>query len=145
MHHQSFSAVFPIILSDDKQQILLHQRQNTGYMDGYWDTAGSGHVDAHETALMATVRECQEELGIGVVTEDLEFVHLSHNVDAQKSYYHLYMLVHRYKGTPTIMESEKMADLRWFFLDQLPVEMISIRRQAVDNWIAGHRYSEHLE
>lgn len=46
--------------------ILLHRRKNTGYEDGKWDIAGSGHVDEDETAQTAVIRECQEELGIEV-------------------------------------------------------------------------------
>ena len=46
-HYRSYSAVFPILLREgaNGQEVLLHLRQNTGYMDGCWDFAGSGHVD----------------------------------------------------------------------------------------------------
>ena len=46
-YFRTLSAVFPIILRREggRTQILLHLRQNTGYMDGFWDVAGSGHVD----------------------------------------------------------------------------------------------------
>ena len=38
-HYRSYSAVFPILLRDGKdgREVLLHLRQNTGYMDGTWD------------------------------------------------------------------------------------------------------------
>ena len=67
-HYRSYSAVFPILLRDGKdgREVLLHLRQNTGYMDGTWDFAGSGHVDENETARQAVARECREELGICV-------------------------------------------------------------------------------
>lgn len=44
-YFRTLSAVFPIILRREggRTQILLHLRQNTGYMDGFWDVAGSGH------------------------------------------------------------------------------------------------------
>ena len=50
-HYRSYSAVFPILLREgaNGQEVLLHLRQNTGYMDGCWDFAGSGHVDENET------------------------------------------------------------------------------------------------
>ena len=46
-HYRSYSAVFPILLREgaNGQEVLLHLRQNTGYMDGCWDFAGSGHVE----------------------------------------------------------------------------------------------------
>jgi len=143
----SYSAVFPLIMSSDKKEILLHRRQNTGYMDGFWDTAGSGHVDAGESAQQAAARECREELGIEVATDQLEFVHVSHNIKSTdgKTYYHLYFWVHQYKNTPAIMEPEKMADLRWFPFDELPDKMISIRRRALEKLMVGERYSENFE
>ena len=35
-HFRSYSAVFPILLCtrDGQRQILLHRRENTGFMDG---------------------------------------------------------------------------------------------------------------
>ena len=45
-HFPCYSAVSPLLLRQrgGKQEILLHRRYNTGYMDGQWDIAGSGHV-----------------------------------------------------------------------------------------------------
>ena len=53
---RSYSAVFPILLRSGPhgQEVLLHLRQNTGYMDGHWlscgqtrpQTAGSAEVAA---------------------------------------------------------------------------------------------------
>ncbi|VYU38787.1 Uncharacterised protein [Clostridium tertium] len=46
-HFKSYSAVMPVIINkkEDKTQILLHRRKDTGYDDGKWDMSGSGHVD----------------------------------------------------------------------------------------------------
>ena len=144
MKNLSYSAVFPLILNDTKTEILLHLRQNTGYMDGFWDTAGSGHVDAGETAKQAAARECREELGIEIPTDQLEFAHLCHNNDSVKTYYHIYFLVQRFDGEPAIMEPEKAADLRWFPLEQLPDKMVPVRKNAIVDWHAGINYSENL-
>ena len=145
MPFQSYSAVFPLILNDTKTEILLHLRQNTGYMDGFWDTAGSGHVDAGETALQAATRECREELGIEVATDQLEFAHLCHSVEPTgRTYYHIYFLVKHFDGTPTNMELEKAVELRWFPLDALPDQMVAIRKNAVLAWQIGTSYSEHF-
>ena len=67
-HFPCYSAVFPLLLREHngKREVLLHRRHNTGYMDGKWDIAGSGHVDEDETARQALARECTEELGIRV-------------------------------------------------------------------------------
>ena len=123
-HYRSYSAVFPILLREgaNGREVLLHLRQNTGYMDGCWDFAGSGHVDENETARQAVARECLEELGITVDPADAEFVHLCHRVAGGdgRTYYDLCFVIRKYDGTPAVMEPEKNAGLRWFPTEALP-------------------------
>ncbi len=148
-HFKSFSAIFPIILQekDDTIQILLHRRKNTGYQDGKWDIAASGHVDEGETAKMAVVRECAEELGIDVKIKDLSFVHLSHRVSntGGRTYYDIYFVVNKYHGIPKVIEPDKFSELRWFKIDDLPNEIIDIRKIVLDNYRNNIQYSEVIE
>ena len=103
-HYRSYSAVFPILLREgaNGQEVLLHLRQNTGYMDGCWDFAGSGHVDENETARQAVARECLEELGITVNPADMEFVHLCHRVAGGdgRTYYDLCFVIRKIPVLP---------------------------------------------
>lgn len=150
-HFKSLSAIFPIILQkedgDGSEQILLHRRKNIGYQDGKWDIAASGHVDEGETAKMAVVRECVEELGIDVKITDLSFVHLSHRVSNSggKTYYDIYFVVNKYDGIPKIMEPDKCSELRWFRINDLPNEIIDIRKVVLDNYRGKIQYSEVIE
>lgn len=148
-HFKSFSAIFPIILQekDDTIQILLHRRKNTGYQDGKWDIAASGHVDEGETAKMAVVRECAEELGIDVKIKNLSFVHLSHRISntGGRTYYDIYFVVNKYHGIPKVIEPDKCSELRWFKIDDLPNEIIDIRKIALDNYRNEIQYSEVIE
>ncbi|MDR7857868.1 NUDIX domain-containing protein [Tissierella sp.] len=150
-HFKSLSAIFPIILQkedgDGNIQVLLHRRISTGYQDGKWDIAASGHVDESETAKMAAVRECAEELGIDVSITDLDFVHLSHRVSNSggRTYYDIYFVVNKYTGTPKIMEPDKCSELRWFKINDLPNEMIDIRKVVLDNYRDKIQYSEVIE
>ncbi|MEW8995735.1 NUDIX domain-containing protein [Clostridium sp.] len=148
-HFKSLSAIFPIILQekDDTIQILLHRRKNTGYQDGKWDIAASGHVDEGETAKMAVIRECAEELGIDVKIKDLSFVHLSHRVSntGGRTYYDIYFVVNKYNGIPKVIEPDKCSELRWFKIDDLPNEIIDIRKIVLDNYKNDIQYSEVIE
>lgn len=148
-HFKSFSAIFPIILQekDDTIQILLHRRKNTGYQDGKWDIAASGHVDEGEMAKMTVVRECAEELEIDVKIKDLSFVHLSHRVSntGGRTYYDIYFVVNKYHGIPKVIEPDKCSELRWFKIDDLPNEIIDIRKIALDNYRNEIQYSEVIE
>lgn len=148
-HFKSLSAIFPIILQkkDGNVQILLHRRKNTSYQDGKWDIAASGHVDEGETAKMAVVRECAEELGIDVKITDLSFVHLSHRVSNSggRTYYDIYFVVNKYDGTPKIMEPDKCSELNWFKINELPNEIIDIRKVVLENYENNIQYSEAIE
>ena len=125
--------------------VLLQRRQNTGYNDGKWDIAGSGHVDEGETAKAAAVRECREELGITVKPEDLSFAHLSHRLEKDRTYYDIYFLVNAYTGVPAIMEPEKSSDIKWFAVENLPEDIIGCRREDVRNFLERILYSEKAE
>ncbi|MET3557842.1 mutator protein MutT [Streptococcus rupicaprae] len=142
-HFKLYAAIFPMIFNSEGQ-ILLHRRQNTGYMDGYWDLAGTGHIDAGETAREAVLRECREELAIEVSLEDLELVHTVHRVGQADDfpYLYLYFSVKQFRGQPQIMESRKNAELAWFAIDQLPPKMIPDRKIAVQKAMSGQAYDE---
>ena len=129
----------------NKTEILLHRRRNTGYMDGKWDIAGSGHVDEGETARMAVVRECKEELGIDVDIGALTFSLLSHRLSVDRTYYDMYFLVDKYSGVPSNMEPEKCSELKWFDIEALPDEMIECRRTAVLAYKNKEHYNEIFE
>ena len=145
-HFKALSAVFPVIFRDHdgKRQVLLHRRQNTGYQDGRLDISASGHVDEGETATAAAARECKEELGIDVDAGDLEFVHLSHRLDTDRTYYDMYFIVKAYRGIPRIMEADKCSQLDWFDLAGLPDDVISVRKRDLANIERGIYYSEKL-
>ena len=111
-HFRAYSAICPLLMRmcDGRRQVLLHRRPNTGYMDGLWDIAGSGHVDADKTATQALARECREELGVVLHPEDVCFAHLSHRLGA-RTYCDLYFIVYAWAGTPEIREPEKCSAL----------------------------------
>lgn len=145
-HFPCYSAVFPLLLREHngKREILLHRRYHTGYMDGKWDIAGSGHVDEDETARQALARECREELGIRVRPEDAEFTHVCHRLgkEGDRTYYDLYFFVRAYEGTPAIMEPNKCDGLDWFPLVALPEDMIDFRRLHLHQALTGEMYDE---
>ena len=125
--------------------VLLHRRQNTGYQDGKWDIAGSGHVDKSETAQAALIRECKEEIGIIANLDNIDFVHLSHRLSKDRTYYDIYFTVDKYDGTPSIMEPSKSSELGWFCIDNLPDDIIECRKQDIQNYLNKIYFSEKIE
>lgn len=139
-------AVLPLMLRRraGQREILLHCRQNTGYADGCWDCAGSGHVEDGEPFTVALAREAMEELGIAVRPEEARFAVMVHSHDALHGvpYVDAYFEITAYAGTPTICEPEKCSALTWFPLDALPENLLPDRRMAIARWLAGERYAE---
>ncbi|HEX8226293.1 MAG TPA: NUDIX domain-containing protein [Candidatus Saccharimonadales bacterium] len=113
----SKASIF-IVLRNDAGEILLQQRANTGYHDGYYDFAAGGKVDEGESILEAVVREAAEELGITIDPADAKLVHINQNF-IDHAYFNFTFDVTRWQGTPQIMEPEKCSDLRYFPPDRL--------------------------
>ena len=68
-----FCAIFGVVQNSLGEVLLMH-RQNTGVNDGIW-ALPSGHVEDGEMPATACVREMEEEVGISVKAEDLDFIH----------------------------------------------------------------------
>ena len=125
--HEVRVAVFLVIAREGK--ILLQLRQNTGYMDGKWDTAASGHVDEGERLEDAMVRETMEEIGVKVEKKDFRLMGFEY--DETCSYFRGFFGCERYEGEPRVMEPEKNGGLEWFELMDLP-DLTPGAAEAVD-------------
>ena len=144
-HFKSYAAVLPVILREreGREEVLLHRRVNTGYMDGKWDFAGSGHVEAGETASQALCRELLEETGLVARPGDVTFLHVAHRVK-EPTYYDFYFEVRKWTGEPSIREPDKCSAMAWFPTDDLPGDMIPNRRRTFLLARTGVAYSEIL-
>jgi len=71
------SIVDALIILVRDGQVLLAQRQGTGYADGAWNLP-SGKLEDGETVSQAAVREGLEEVGVRITEDALRFVHLIH-------------------------------------------------------------------
>ena len=122
--YESKVAVFLVLtrLTDNGTEIMLQRRCNTGYMDGKYDMACSGHLEIGESLSMAVAREAKEELGIDIQEKDLQLVSVLHPY--QEGYINIFFSTQGFKGTPKIMEKEKCDDLRWFDINNLPANTI---------------------
>ena len=126
------------------RQVLLQQRQNTGYLGGAWVAGAAGHIELGETAAETAAREAAEEIGIVIETADLQPATVMQRTDGSavqlEQRVDWFFTAHTWQGEPTIREPRKCADLRWFSLDALPSEMPSYERLVLDA-IAGDSVS----
>lgn len=130
-----------ILIRDNK--ILLSRRFNTGYEDGNYSVV-AGHLDGNETFTAAMVREAKEEAGIDITVEDLEVVHVMHRKSppVTNERVEFFLKAEKWQGELKIMEPDKCDDLKWFLIDNLPVNIVPYIKSAIENIQKGIFYSE---
>lgn len=140
--YQSKVVVFLVLtrIIDGNTEILLQERQNTGYMDGKYDMAVSGHLEKGESLSMALVREAKEEMDIEVDEKDLELVSVIHPY--QEDYINFFFKTKEYRGTPKIMEPEKCNNLKWFNICELPDNIMTRIKNVIENIKKGILYDD---
>ena len=140
--YESKVVVFLVLTreTDKGTEIMLQKRCNTGYMDGKYDMACSGHLESGESLSMAVVREAKEELGIDIQEKDLELVSVLHPY--QESYMNIFFSTKKFEGTPQIIEKEKCDDLRWFNINNLPDNTIERIKQVIKCMEKGVIYDD---
>jgi ADP-ribose pyrophosphatase YjhB (NUDIX family) len=122
------------------EQILLGQRQNTGFADGSWHLP-SGHTEDGESATTALVREASEQIGVGLDPAEVRFVHLMHH-RTDSGRLALFFEATRWDGEPDNREPDKCARWDWFTLTDLPADMIPYTAQALTHYTKGEVYAE---
>ena len=102
-----------------------------------------GHVENMESMKMAVQREAKEELCIDIALQDLEFISLIHKINNHdKIYYNGYFKAKKWKGEPKIGEPDKNEEIKWFYIDQLPENLVDDRKVAIQNYKNKIAYSE---
>ena len=139
--HSIVPAAFVIFERDGK--VLLLRRANTGYRDG-WYSLPAGHVELHEMATAAAIREASEEVAVKLRPEDLEIVHIGHRVSEEGDHDRVdfYFRTRHWDQEPANNEPEKCDDLSWFSYDDLPEKLIPSVRQVLLDVREGVMYSE---
>jgi mutator protein MutT len=129
-----------IILVRDDGQILLGQRQNTGFMDGSWHLP-SGHLDPGESATVGAAREAAEEIGVTIDPADLRLVHVMHHFTDEARTAFFFEAI-KWTGEVTNTEPDKCAEWRWFSLNAVPDDMIPYAAEALTHYREGTIYAE---
>lgn len=136
-------AVYVILRRDD--EVLLLQRQNTGYQDGKYSLI-AGHLDGDELATEGIIREAKEEAGITLRHEAIKFAHVAHRLSRGKpgqERLDLFFEAWEWEGDIVNMEPEKCAELTWTPIDNLPPETLPLIRLVIGSVLKGNAFSEY--
>ena len=108
--------------------MLLARRANTGFEDGNYGPAG-GHLETGETIFQAVIRECWEEIGVGLEPADLRTIGVTHYSSPTGDGIEFFLRAERWTGEP--FAKAECNDLRWCALDALPQNTIPFVRRAL--------------
>lgn len=118
-------AVVVFIVSNDNQKILLQQRSKTKKLwPNLWDITAGGHVLAGELGYQAVIRETEEEIGVKLRKESLEFIGAttSENIkgDMINRHFNEYYIVHADIDMDDItLQTEEVQDIQWFDKEEI--------------------------
>lgn len=125
-NRQTVRLAVYIIFHNERDEILMIRRANTGWCDGEY-TLPAGHIDAGETALRSCIHEAREEVGLEIFETDLilrnvtQFQQIN---NADENYVNFFFECRNYSGTAKIGEPNKCDDLIWIKpekLNEIPV------------------------
>ena len=139
-----------LFLQDKSGAILLSQRANTGYRDGWWSVP-AGHVEYRETPFEAMVREAKEEIGLDLLPEKLDLCHIMHRkvLHEKNDRVDFFFICREYADTPINCEQEKCSQIAWFSQGDLPDLVVPYIDKALEAcWSTGFNgfsYQEFVE
>jgi 8-oxo-dGTP pyrophosphatase MutT (NUDIX family) len=121
--------------------VLLGQRANTGFADGWWHVPG-GTLEQGEALNEGASREAAEELGIRIAPEDLVFSHLIHHKDRDGiARVGVCFTASVWVGEPTNMEPDKCTGLKWYRPQELPESTVDYAVAAIEAQGRGEAFS----
>lgn len=124
------AAVHLFLIKEDK--ILLSRRFQTGYEDGNYSVI-AGHLEGNEEIKSAMLREAKEEAGIQIQITDLNVVGIMHRKTSDERI-DFFLATTKWQGEIYNAEPHKCDDLTWFNLTDLPNNVVSYVRQAIENY-----------
>ena len=145
--YKSLVAVFLILTrtckDTNKKEILLQKRENTGYMDDYYDLGVSGHLEENESVKDTVIRESIEEANIKVNANDLKLVTVFNEKTSDFEYLKFFFHTEVYEGEVSIGEPAKCIEMGWYNINNLPTNVIPHVKKAIENFQNSVSYDEN--
>ena len=141
-----FKGVINLIIKKDNKVLLFFRNDGFFNYDGGWWVLPAGHIEQHETAQNAAIREAKEELDIDIAPSDIKCIHVMSNLASRTESFDFFFEVSKYTGTIRNCEGNKCADMKYFTLDEIKnlKNVVSATRIALDGLSKKQFYSECL-
>ncbi|MEV0401835.1 NUDIX domain-containing protein [Actinoallomurus sp. NPDC050550] len=131
------------VILERGDEILLLERQGTGYGDGMFHLP-SGHLEQGESVADGAVREVREEVGVRVDPADLRLaavVHHCHRPDLARV--GMFFATARWEGEPYNAEPHKCGKLLWCDPAVLPSNTIGYPAAGINAYLTGTPLALH--
>ena len=139
-----FKGVINLIIKKDNKVLLFFRNDGFFNYDGGWWVLPAGHIEQHETAKDAAIREAKEELDIDIAPEDIKCVHIISNLASRTESFDFFFEVSKFSGQIRNCEGDKCADMQYFTINEIKnlKNVVSTTRISLENIANGHIYSE---
>ncbi|MCO5997566.1 NUDIX hydrolase [Actinoallomurus rhizosphaericola] len=139
--HRSIIDVHVIL--ERGTEILLLERQGTGYCDGMLHLP-SGHLDEGEPVTEGAAREAREEVGVRIEPGDLRLATVVHHRQRPDlARLGMFFATDRWDGEPYNAEPHKCGTLLWCDPALLPSNTIDYPAAGIKAYLAGTSITIH--
>jgi ADP-ribose pyrophosphatase YjhB (NUDIX family) len=131
------------VILERGKEILLLERQGTGYCDGMLHLP-SGHLDEGEPITEGAAREAFEEVGVRIDPADLRLAAVVHHRQhADLARVGMFFATARWDGDPYNAEPHKCGKLLWCEPAVLPSNTIDYPAVGIDAYLTGTPFALH--
>jgi 8-oxo-dGTP pyrophosphatase MutT (NUDIX family) len=133
METRSKATPVVYLLLEKEGKFLIARRYNTGYQDGFYDLP-AGHIEEGELPTEALIREAKEEVGIDLLPNNIELVHVMYRVKHNETgdRVDFFFRARSWNGEVVNAEPHKCDDLKWVSMSELPSNMNPHVRVALE-------------
>lgn len=126
-----------VVIIKNGKTLLAKRKGKHG--SGMWGSMG-GHVEFGESPIDAVKREAKEELGIEI--GKIEFAMCMNMIREEKHYVDISFTAEIISGEPSIQEIDKIEEIGWYSLDNLPSPLFPPVEAVLNAIKTGKKYFE---
>ncbi len=123
-----------LIVNDNNETLLVKRGQKSKNQVGVWSKPG-GAVDLEEKVEDAVIREIKEELGVDI--ELVKFLGFTNHIIKSENQHWIAFnyLAKIIKGEPQILEPDKIEEIKWFSLNNLPENLSQTTSEPIQEYL----------
>jgi 8-oxo-dGTP diphosphatase len=130
MENINLPIALHVFLVNNKNEVLLLKRANTGYLDGFWSVP-AGRLNGGESIRQGAIREAYEEVNVMIDLADLGTPLCMHHKNDRGERLYFFFITHLWQNNPVNKEIDKCSEIAWFPITSLPEDMIEHVRSAL--------------